>query len=166
MDSRTLTLIGMLRGLNQSDFARMAGVSRQAVSLWAKQPVISLRSKNLRQLSTALGVSLDDLVQPLPILNDEKNAATLQITLLWDRLFPSLESFVIALVQGDLRAVARLVQVYGLYASAKTLRESGRESGGGSPVWKNFHQYKRYLHPARRSQCEKLWTLHESPESI
>ena len=154
MDFKTLSIIATLRGLNQSDLAALAGVSRQAVSLWAKQSIINLRLKNLQQLAKGLGVSLDDLVQPLPVLNDPKATETLQTGLLWDHLFPSLESFVVALVKGDLRALARLVQVYGLYGGAKTM---------GPAVWKKFPQYKNLIHPARREQCEKLWMLHENP---
>ncbi|MGK5089028.1 helix-turn-helix domain-containing protein [Bdellovibrionota bacterium FG-2] len=153
MDFKTLSIIAALRGLNQSDLAALAGVSRQAVSLWAKQTVISLRLKNIQQLAHGLGVSLDALVEPLPILNTPA-AETLQTSLLWDHLFPALESFVVALVKGDLRALARLVQVYGLYGGAKTI---------GSSVWEKFPQYKNFIHPARREQCEKLWMLHENP---
>jgi hypothetical protein len=53
-------------------------------------------------------------------------------------------------VRGEGRAVARLVEVYGFFLSARML---------GRSVWVRFPQYKRYLPPVRRRQLEELWAL-------
>ena len=157
MDSITLNIISKLRKCSQSQLAIIAGVSRQAVSLWKKQSTISLRSKNLQKLADGLGVKIDDLVRPLPILNNKKLARTYQTTLLWDHLFPNLEDYIIALVNHDPRAIARLIQVYGLYTSAKII---------GPLVWKRFNLYKHYIHPIRRTQCEIIWNQYQNPKLI
>jgi hypothetical protein len=78
---------------------------------------------------------------------------TLEASLLWDHLYPDLDSFAFALGGGEPRALARLVQVYGLYAA---------ESALGCVAWRAFPVYKRHIHPVRRRQLETLWAWHES----
>ena len=65
---RNLELLCKKRGLNQSDLARLAGVSRQAVSLWFKQEgdFININSRNLDRLCRGLGISPDELLNGLP----------------------------------------------------------------------------------------------------
>jgi transcriptional regulator with XRE-family HTH domain len=156
MDYSTLRVTAKLRDLSQSDLARAAGVSRQAVSGWMTGKK-DLRVSNLQKLSRTLGLSIDQLIEPLPVLDEIHVVNKLQTALLWDRLFPELEDFVIALVKGDLRAIARLVEVYGLYSAAATV---------GSVVWKNFSRYCRFIHPVRRQQLEILWKIHTNPALI
>jgi len=135
------------RGWSQSELARRVGVSRQAVSLWLGQsPAASVRSHQLVRLSQVLGVPLQRLVDPLPCSAPEERRR-LQATLLWDRLFADLDDFAIAVNRRDLRAVGRLVEVYGLYATEKMV---------GKWIWSAFPRYRRYLHPARRRQLEAL----------
>ena len=152
MDINTISVISGSRAISQSDLARMAGISRQAVSRWFRQgrPEIELRASHLQKLSRALGVSMDELSLPLPCLQSPEERAALSAGLLWDRLYPDVGSFAAALVRGEERAVARLVEVYGLFLSARML---------GRAVWVRFAQYKKYLPPVRRRQLEELWTL-------
>ena len=99
-----------------------------------------------------LGVSVEELAAPLPCFEPEIHAQ-LRATLLWDRLFPDLDDFAVALNAGDPRALGRFVEVYGLYAAEVTL---------GSFIWRDFPNYKRYIHPARRRELETLWAWHEN----
>ena len=59
MNINTISVIAGSRAISQSDLARMAGISRQAVSRWFKQggPEIEVRASHLQKLSQALGVS-------------------------------------------------------------------------------------------------------------
>ena len=152
MDINTISVISGSSAIYQSDLARMAGISRQAVSRWFRQgrPEIELRASHLQKLSRALGVSMDELSMPLPCLQSPEERAALSAGLLWDRLYPDVGSFAAALVRGEERAVARLVEVYGLFLSARML---------GRAVWVRFAQYKKYLPPVLRRQLEELWTL-------
>ncbi|MCC7441796.1 MAG: hypothetical protein IT285_09185 [Bdellovibrionales bacterium] len=61
-----------------------------------------------------------------------------------------------ALIQGEEPALARLVQVYGLYKAAKT---------AGRKVWERFPQYKRHIRPTRREQLEHVWRYRQSQTS-
>ena len=154
MNMRTLRVICKLKHLSQSDIARMAGVSRQATSLWFKESTtISVQSTHLQKLSYALHIKIDDLMNPLPLIEDKEYVSSLKASLLWDRLYPDFEDFIIALVQKNARATARLVEVYGLFQASTLV---------GNVVWKNFQKYKKYLPPVRRKQCEQLWNLQQN----
>lgn len=155
MNARTLSTLMQVRGLSQSDLARRAGVTRQAASLWLRSDdpdQVNVQSRHLEKLSRALSVSMDELARPLPALADAATRGSLETALLWDRLFPSLDDFAIAAARGEARALARLVQVYGLYAA---------ERMAGRRVWTGFARYKRHIHPVRRRELERLWD-HES----
>jgi hypothetical protein len=52
-----------------------------------------------------------------------------------------------ALMDREPRAIARLVQVYGLFRSEKII---------GRAVWRRFPEYRRFLHPARQEELGKL----------
>jgi hypothetical protein len=106
----------------------------------------------LIRLSQVLGVPVEDLTRPLPCF-DPENHAQMRATLLWDRAFPDLDDLALALDAGDPRALGRLVQVYGLFASEATV---------GDVVWREFPNYKRHIHPVRRRELETLWAWHES----
>jgi transcriptional regulator with XRE-family HTH domain len=160
MNVTTVKALADSRGLNQSDIARLAGVSRQRVSQWfhsaALGAPVSLRSGNLKALADGLKVSADELLAPLPLLEEPEKAQRETVKLLWDRLYPDLVPFAIDVGRGRSRAVARLVQVYGLYAAARM---------AGKSVWKNFPKYSRYIHPVRRKELEVLWQLRMNPTS-
>lgn len=151
LNTRTLGAFLKARGWTRAELARRVGVSRQAVSLWFREQEANLQSKHLMRLAEVLGVRVEDLARPLPCF-DPSTRARLRATLLWDRLYPDLDDFAVALNSGDPRAVARFVQVYGLYAAEATL---------GSRVWEDFPDYKRHIHPARRAELETLWNWHE-----
>jgi hypothetical protein len=127
-------------------------VSRQAVSLWFQGEQADLKSRHLIRLGQVLGVPVEELAEPLPCF-DSQTHAPLLATLLWDRLFPDLDDFAVALNARDPRALGRFVEVYGLYAAAAAL---------GDSVWTGFRNYKRYIHPARRAELETLWAWNET----
>ena len=148
------TLEGLLkaRGWSQAELARRIGLSRQAVSLWFRGAEANLQGRHLLRLSQVLGVSVEDLATPLPCFEPQIHAQLLA-TLLWDRAYPDLDDFALALNAGDPRAVGRFVEVYGLFAAEATL---------GSFVWDEFPEYKRHIHPGRRLELETLWAWNES----
>ena len=153
MNTQVLQIILKLRGLSQSDLARMAQVSRQAASLWFKKEVnINIQSSHLSKLAKALNLKIDDLCDPLPLLEETSQKKELEVSLIWDHLYPSLQDFVIALVQKKPRALSRLVETYGLFQSEKII---------GKMVWTKFHEYKKNLPPIKRKQCEQLWNLNQ-----
>ncbi|MBI3018449.1 MAG: helix-turn-helix domain-containing protein [Deltaproteobacteria bacterium] len=150
MNTSVLKVISKLRHLSRSDLAKMAHVSKQAVSLWfqKEETTISVQSKHLQALALALHLKVDDLLTPLPLSKDTPQKTSLTTSLLWDHLYPSLEDFVIALVRHKPRALSRLVEVYGLFQSKNML---------GKSIWTLFPKYKKYLPPIRRKQSEQLW---------
>lgn len=143
------------RKLNQSDLARLAGVSRQAVSLWMRQPMqtpVEMRASHLLNLSRRTGISLDVLTAPWPLVGTPEEDA-LSVELLWDRLYPGLVDFAVALAGNEEKAIARLVQVYGLYRAAVIV---------GEEAWKGFPRYQRYIQPQRREGLERVWRFETS----
>lgn len=154
VDVSALRIIMKARGMSQSDLARLAGVSRQAVSLWfSSDEKPQPRSGHLENLSRGLGVSIDDLVWPLPFLENEEGRLRLGAELNWDKMYPDVEGFLLALCRDELKAVARLVEAYGLFASARM---------AGPAVLDRFPEYKRFLPPALRRDLEPLWKMRES----
>ena len=76
-----------------------------------------------------------------------------QSAYLWDQRFPDIETFVVAAMNSNLDAVARTVEVHGLYGAADIL---------GDIVWHSFDKYRRYLPPKKRQAMEAVWLLHQS----
>ena len=148
-----LRVLCQLRGLRQSDLARMAGISRQAVSLWfqkGREGSVPVRAEHLVRLCRALGLSVDDLMVPLPETGD------LEASLLWDRLYPNVFALIAAAADGEGRALARVVQVHGMLVAARLF---------GRKVTRDFQRYKRYIHPTRRGECEQVWKTISNPPS-
>ncbi|MFH1810571.1 MAG: helix-turn-helix transcriptional regulator [Pseudomonadota bacterium] len=158
MNQGTLRTVARARGLNQSELAKLAGVSRQAVSLWLRNDpdhtdaTVDLRSSHLTALADRLGVSLDVLTRPLPGLSAAEREH-LTAELLWDHSFEDLDAFLVALAREDDRALARLVEKRGLFEAARI---------AGDCAWKKFASFKKYLPPRKRSALEKLWNLQRS----
>jgi len=121
------------------------------VSLWFRGDAANLQGRHVLRLSEVFGVPVEELARPLPCFDAETHGQT-RATLIWDRVFPDLDDLALALKARDPRAVARLVQVYGLYAAEATL---------GSWVWGEFPTFKRHIHPVRRRDLEVLWDWHE-----
>ncbi|MEW6751647.1 MAG: helix-turn-helix transcriptional regulator [Candidatus Latescibacterota bacterium] len=153
MNTATVRALLKARGLSPSDFARRTGVSRQAVSLWLRRERAKLDADHLLLAAQVLGVRAEDLVRPLPGLGAERER--LAATLNWDRLYPDLVDLAITAGRGEHRAIARLVEAYGLFATARML---------GTRVWDEFPEYRRYIHPARRRPLTTLqeWHLHRT----
>jgi len=147
MDARTFRAHLKARGISQSELARRIGVSRQAVSLWLrKDGPVNLQGAHLIRVSGALGMSVEDLVRPLPCFEPDRHES-LRVRYLWDRLYPDLDDLAIALNRDEPRALARLVEVDGLYGAERIL---------GTSVWDRFADYGRFIHPVRRRQLETL----------
>lgn len=146
MNTQTLKAILKARGWSQAELARRIGVSRQAVSLWFRcDATARVHAEHLLLVSRTLGIPVEDLVRPLPAQGDEGEAD--RVALLWDALYPDLIEFAIAAGRFEAKAVGRLVEVFGMHAAARIL---------GASVWKNFDDFKRFIHPARRRQLETL----------
>ena len=153
METRTLDAHLRVRGWSRSELARRVGVSRQAVSRWFRGGKARLRGDHLLRVSEVLGVPVEELARPLPALGEEHDRIEAQV--LWDRQYPDLVDFAIAVNRWEPVAVGRFVEVYGLYAAAKAM---------GSSVWSRFPEYCRYIHPVRRRQLEALvrWRLNRA----
>ena len=146
MNVQTLKAFLRARRWSGSELARRVGVSRQAVSLWLHNgPSVKVRGEHLLAVSRALGVPAEVLARPLPALGEDGEAD--RAALLWDRLYPDLVDFAIAAGRFEPKAVGRLVEVYGLHASARVL---------GPSVWSRFGDFERFIHPARRQQLKEL----------
>lgn len=156
MNLTTLKAFAQSRGLNQSDLARAAGVTRQRVSQWLSDDslnaTVNIRSDHLSHLADELNVSANELLRTLPMIDDSTESRVEATDLLWDRLYPDLIALAIDAGRGRQVAIARLVQVYGLFATARML---------GTVVWKKFPTYKKFLHPTRRKELEHVWELHQ-----
>jgi transcriptional regulator with XRE-family HTH domain len=152
MDISTLKTVAKVKGFNQSELAKLAGVSRQTVSHWFQQDTaeLNLHAKNLTRLAGALRVTVDELLKPLPIQPGTQDWKRLQNELLWDRLYPDLESFISGLIRGQSVALARLTQIYGLHQAAKI---------AGRQVWKKFPKFKNQMAHAPRKAAEVIWNL-------
>ncbi len=154
-----LELFMKVKNYSQSDIARMAGVSKQAVSKWfaSKKFNAQPRLNFLLKICEQTGLSLNELITPIPELSEKNGRKRLEALLLWDKLFESLEDFFIALCRHNPQALARLVQTMGMFNSVKILGRHGRRV-----IFLEFEKYKKYLHPRRRQECELLCDLQKN----
>ncbi len=154
LNLQTLKTLMGFKGLSQSDLARKIGVSRQTISSWLVQEKRTKISANdTFKMANALGVKLEDLFHPLPLFEDPKALKKVESELLWDRLYPDLTQFLRAVIRGELPALARLVQLYGLFQSEKI---------AGAQVWEKYPRYKNQLVPVVQKKMEILWNLKKS----
>ena len=153
MTLESLRILLYSKRLSQSSLATAAKVSRQAVSRWFSINNNNVESRVLTELSKQLKVSIDFLMHTTSVTENAAARKKYETTLLWDHAYENLEAFCVALARQELKAVARLVQVYGLYSSASIV---------GRIVWKEFDKYEKYIHPIRRMECEKIWKIHQS----
>lgn len=141
----------ILKALSHADLARLASVSRATVTKWFQQGEqkgwVNAETASLIRLAESLSLPPHLFLQKRPLLSHYKTS------FLWDALYPDMESFIKAVGEFRLPAVARLVQVLGFYESAELL---------GKKVILQFERYKKYIKPARRKQLETLWPLYTS----
>lgn len=149
MNNQALINICTIKNINQATIAKMAHVSRAAVTRWFKNVQkdgwINIETNTLRLLAKNLGVPCAQLLKETPELSPIKTL------FIWDNLFPDMESFLKALSIFDLKAVARLVQVKGFY-DAKILL--------GKKIITQFKAYKHFIKPVRRKELESIWNLY------
>lgn len=100
-----------------------------------------------------LSKRFDILLRPLPLLGDEPSLERETTRLLWDKLYPDVTSLLVAALEKNHTALARIVQIYGLYATAKLF---------GACIWRDFPKYKQFIHPVRRAELEYLWLYRQS----
>lgn len=137
------------RGLNRSGLARLACVSRAAVSKWfahgGDRDWINVETKTVFTLAEATGVTPDFFFRRRADLSIYRTA------FLWDGLYPDTESFLMAVLEGRPIALARLVQILGFH-QARLI--AGRRAVA------MFPKFKKYIHPARRKSLEAIWPLY------
>lgn len=150
MKIQTLKSLAKFKGIRQADIASMAGVSRQAVNKWwsSGEQDLNVLSKNQERLAEFFNVPMGALSVDMPIVSNESERTKLETQLLWDKSYPDLECFARGLVLGHHDALARLAQVFGLFAAEKI---------AGQQIWKKFPKYKNKIHPGRRRTLEVIW---------
>ena len=141
------------KGYRQSDVAKAAAVSRQAVSLWfaGEGDFCNVHVANLLNLSAGLGISPAELLQPLPGLGGRAEERRLYAEFCWDRSYPDIHGFLVALAAAQPRAVARMIECRGIYEGAAVL---------GAQVWHRYPEFRHLLPPARRTVIDTVWKIH------
>ena len=145
-----LKLLVAAKDWNQSQIAKMSMVSRQAVSLWFKSEKnsVDIHSSHLIALSDAAGCQIRNLVRAPAGLENPTQRQELENYYNWDRSYKSIESFLVLVARGDLRALSRLVERSGIFVAASIV---------GVEIWEKFHEYKNFLPPQKRKAAELLW---------
>lgn len=137
------------RGLSQSDIASLACVSRAAVTKWFRQGKekgwINVEAQTIFRLAQSLKIP------PENFLKERKDISIYQTEFLWDSLYPNMESFLKAAVEGRCDALARLVQVLGFHRA---------KAVAGRKAITSFQKYKRHIQPQRRKNLEAVWNLY------
>ena len=138
-----------VNNLRAADIAKLAKISRAAVSKWFHQPSdwVNVESSTLMRLALSLNITPDLFLKKTPDLSPW------QTRFLWDRLYTSMEKFVRALRGGEPPALARLVQVTGFFCARHIL---------GKKIVRDFPKYKQFIKPIRRRHLEILWPLYSS----
>lgn len=146
---QTLKNLMTTRRLSPADIARLARVSRAAVCKWFHSPAGFANVETRSLIKLAQGLEID----PKELLINSAHISHMSTLFLWDRLYSSMEEFALAIVQRQLPALARLVQVMGFNSARKII---------GNNALKLFPRYKKYIKPVRRKQLEILWPLYLS----
>jgi len=138
-----------IKGYRRADLSRLAGVSKAAVCKWFKSAdgICNMEVRTLLTLAKNLGV------EPRELMDRPEDISYLEPHFLWDRSYPSMESFVGALSLKQLPAIARLIQMTGFHEAAHVI---------GKPAIDLFPRYKKYIKPARRRALEVIWPLYRS----
>ena len=140
-------------GFRRSDVARAAGVSRQAVALWfaGEGDFRNVHVANLLKLSAGLGIAPAELLQPLPGLTDPVGEKRLYAEFCWDRSYPDIYRFLVALAEAQPRAVARYIESRGIYEAAAVV---------GERAWSMYPALRKLLPAARRTVVDSVWKIH------
>lgn len=146
---QALNIIMLKRGYRQADLAHLAHVSRASVCKWFKtrDGICNVETRTLLRLAQGLRV------RPEWLLTEPPDTSNLETRFLWDRLYPDMDSFILALCRGHLPALARLAQVLGI---------NGARGVIGRPALTLFSRYKKHIKPVRRKILEELWPLYQS----
>lgn len=141
------------KGYRRADVANAAAVSRQAVSLWfaAEGDFRNVHVANLLNLSAGLGIAPAELLEPLPGLQDPVAEKRLYAEFCWDRSYPDIYRFLVALAARQPRAVARLIESRGIFEAAAVL---------GEHVWEAYPDLRARLPAARRAVVDAVWKIH------
>ena len=83
------------RGYSQSDVAKAAGVSRQAVSLWftSGDEFQNVHVANLLKLSAALDIEPAELLKPFAGIADPAVVRALTAEFCWDRAYADIYGY-------------------------------------------------------------------------
>ena len=135
--------------LKAAGVARLAGVSRAAVSRWFHDPSewVNVESLTLKRLALSLNL------EPAFFLRKSPDLTPLQTQFLWDALYPDMDRFVRAINAHEPPALARLVQVLGFHQASRI---------AGQTLINKFHDYKHFIKPVRRRHLELLWPLYSA----
>ena len=151
---QNLKNLKVARQLSDADIAKHAGISRAAVHKWfvtkAPEHWVNVETRTLIKLAEALKIS------PAYFLQPRSELALYQTEFLWDRLYPNMETFALALKEHQLPALARLTQILGFYEAKLVV---------GIVAVSQFQHYKKFIKPIRRQQLEVLWPLYHSKTS-
>lgn len=158
MNSQTFKAILKSRKLRPSQVASDLAVSRQTVNTWlhAKNN-IHIKSDHLFKLSQLLNVPMESFFIKLPTSNTRQKKE-LMSTLLWDRLYPSIEDLVIAALEWQHEAIARLVQTYGFITTSRLLMIKNSRA-----IYDRYPVYKKYIHPQKRKILDNIWEINCNP---
>ena len=135
--------------MNKAQIAKLAEISRAAVTKWFSKEKemdwVNVETKTIIRLAEHLHLS------PEIFLQKRINLDRFSHRFLWDRLYPDMESFIKALSEHELPALARLVQILGFKEAEHVI---------GKSIVPLFQEYKRFIKPIRRKELETLWPLY------
>ena len=140
---------------SQADIARAAGVSRQAVSHWfaSESDLQNVHVATLLKLSDSLAIEPAEFLTPLASMADPAAVRRLAAEFCWDRSYPDIYRFLVALADAEPRATARLIESRGIYAAASVL---------GQRIWDDYADLRPLLPPVRREEIDTVWRIHRN----
>ena len=153
---QTLKIIASYRSLSQSELSRLAGVSRQRISQWfAQETYVNVGTKTLAKLANSLNIPTAILLEPIPSWREATEESAPH--LLFDYIYPDLAQFIRAVIIGRSHALARLVDIYGLFTAANI---------AGKQIWRRYPKFKHHIPPKRREELDRIWHLQKNLKLI
>jgi len=152
MNPELLKILLKKKQLNANKLAKLLNLSRETVSRWLRSSKkINLRADHLLALSQILNIELQVLLSDVDqsIL---KNLRKFETIFNWDRSYSSVVEFVLAVLNWDYNAMARLVQVKGFYVSAKLLGIKNI-----TPLIDRYPYYRKFIHPKKRELLDRSY---------